>query len=652
MKRRLISHRMLLSLLALIGVGGAIWIGHLAWHGYQLYQNLQEVRVSLSDLEKVDIKSSYALLEDTQSKFLFVHNDLKPVYLLLRPFRRLPGKMGFPANFESIMETVSGVMDAGVHAGKVILPLFEDTTVQEERLSFLQKLLLNVITSAGEIDQAQVAIQRADQSWSKVKVSMLPESWQEKATQIQPAIDVIESGLSFIEALPSLAGVDRERVYLLIAQNNDELRGGGGFITAIGTMTVRNGTVGAFEISDSYRVDDFSKPYPRPPDPIQKFMLAGYWVPRDANWSPDFPESARQIESLYTLSTGRQTDGVIAIDQQGIQGILQAIGEVNLSPNGETVNAGNVEAIMEAAWGTVPNDASVKEWWLNRKNFIGDLAKAILNHLLNEEDRSVYFSVVRETMRGMQQGHILCYFEEQRAQDLLQKAKIDGAIHFARGDYLYWIDSNIGFNKTDAVVRRSLDYLVDLSDLSAPKARLRMTYVHGGSKNAACVHEAAYGVDYDDLQDRCYWNYWRLLVNPEVELRQWQTKRIAAENLLNKEDWDGSVVSAIGEKQTKELAGLMLLPVGEETAVGLDLRLSPGMLIDQNGGKRYLLTIQKQAGVITLPVRLSIRVPKGYAFHSPTTDGWKMEGEAGVWTWTGNIMNETYWIVDMTPIQP
>ena len=58
---------------------------------------------------------------------------------------------------------------------------------------------------------------------------------------------------------------------------------------------------------DAFTADDFSKDYPYPPDPIRHFMLADYWLPRDANWSPDFPTAAQQVQALYTLSNGRKT---------------------------------------------------------------------------------------------------------------------------------------------------------------------------------------------------------------------------------------------------------------------------------------------------------------------------------------------------------
>jgi hypothetical protein len=147
--------------------------------------------------------------------------------------------------------------------------------------------------------------------------------------------------------------------YLVLAQNRDELRATGGFISGIGLVTVEDGKIKEFSLGDSYQIDDFSKGYPAPPEPLTRFMLADYWVTRDANWSPDFPTTAEQTQALYTLSTGNQTQGVIAFNQLAVEEVLAAVGPVQIPGTDEPVTSENVEMYMRHAWAPAPEEGII-----------------------------------------------------------------------------------------------------------------------------------------------------------------------------------------------------------------------------------------------------------------------------------------------------
>ena len=54
----------------------------------------------------------------------------------------------------------------------------------------------------------------------------------------------LRDGLELAQALPSLLGADKPAEYLLLAQNPDELRATGGFIGAVGVLTLDQGRPG------------------------------------------------------------------------------------------------------------------------------------------------------------------------------------------------------------------------------------------------------------------------------------------------------------------------------------------------------------------------------------------------------------------------
>src|ERR1044071_2653082 len=70
---------------------------------------------------------------------------------------------------------------------------------------------------------------------------------------------------ALLELGPGLAGLDRPKTYLILVENEDELRATGGYITAAGTVTVHYGRITNLAIEDAFAIDDLKLAYPRPP---------------------------------------------------------------------------------------------------------------------------------------------------------------------------------------------------------------------------------------------------------------------------------------------------------------------------------------------------------------------------------------------------
>ena len=234
------------------------------------------------------------------------------------------------------------------------------------------------------------------------------------------------AGVKALQAGPQLLGTDQAQSYLVLAQNRDELRATGGFISGIGLLTMEDGKILQFDLGDSYQIDDFSKAYPAPPEPLKRFMLADYWVTRDANWSPDFPTTAQQAQALYTLSTGVQTQGVIAFNQQMVKKILEVIGPVQVPGTDEPVTAANVEDYMRQAWAPAPQEGLSQEWWLHRKDFMQQLGSAMLVKALSSGNQEQLLNLAKTVVEMLDQGQLQVYFNDPTAQAALKAGRCDG----------------------------------------------------------------------------------------------------------------------------------------------------------------------------------------------------------------------------------
>ncbi|NIV30646.1 MAG: DUF4012 domain-containing protein, partial [Anaerolineae bacterium] len=132
-------------------------------------------------------------------------------------------------------------------------------------------------------------------------------------------LPLLRTGVRAAQLAPELLGADGPRTYLILAQNDDERRPTGGWISGLGLVTVEQGKISDVSFSDSWMVDNLQVPHEIPPESMYRTLWAEIWLFRDANWSPDFPTAAQVAESILQRDQGIAVDGVIAVDQRALQ---------------------------------------------------------------------------------------------------------------------------------------------------------------------------------------------------------------------------------------------------------------------------------------------------------------------------------------------
>jgi len=150
------------------------------------------------------------------------------------------------------------------------------------------------------------------------------------------------SGRDLAQNLPALLGAEKPVIYLVLLQNNLELRPTGGFIGSFALVTFENGKLINTELFDVYTADGQLKGYVEPPSPIINYLGEESWFLRDSNWDPDFPTSARRAEWFLTKSISKEVDGVIGINLDVVASALKYTGPVELADFQDTINHLNI----------------------------------------------------------------------------------------------------------------------------------------------------------------------------------------------------------------------------------------------------------------------------------------------------------------------
>jgi hypothetical protein len=505
------------------------------------------------------------------------------------------------ADAAPLVELADGLTEAGVLLWDAASPALVGATGD---LDLLPRLAAASELLQPSLPSASAAVARAQAARAKIDVGALPWRVRGPLEKIDPLLPWLDEGLALAEAAPPLLGVDVPRTYLILALNEDELRPGGGFITGVGEVRLDNGRIVKMNFRDAYAVDDFSQPYPDPPEPLNRFLGVDLWVFRDSNWSPDFPTAARQAVALYRPGYAVEIDGVVAVDQYAVQQLVGALGPLTVSGVDAPVTGATLFDYIHQAW--APEDGELDgEWWRQRKDFMGTLTQAALARLQSGQVDARGLADV--TLRLLEEKHLLIYVEDDAVASLLAEQGWDEGVRASQGDYLMLNEANLGYNKASAKVQRALHYRVDLTQ-SPPHADLTVVYTHTSDADVTCTPEIRYDPVYTEMMDRCYWAYLRLYLPKGTVPREASRHPIPASALHGGSRWEGT--PTISKTETHLIVGqALLLPPSSREMLTFDYTLPESVLQRSGETWRYRLDVQKQPGVVALPLDFTLRLP-------------------------------------------
>jgi hypothetical protein len=518
-----------------------------------------------------------------------------------------------------LLDMADGGTEAAVLAVGNLKPAL--ATVQGEGFGMdsLGELLPTLAAAGPALQAAGAALDRTVAARAELAAAVPAEQLPWRVRQLLAVADewlpLGQSGLRLAPYLPALLGADGPRRYLIMAQNEDELRATGGFLTGAGVVTVENGRIADLHFRDSSDVDNIAaKPYDFPPQPLYDFMGLEVFVFRDANYWPDFPTSARKAMDLYAYGLGIEPlDGAIAIDQEFLRLLVEATGPVPIPDSEQVINANNLLKMLREAR-DIQEGQEVGEWVLNRKAFLGGFAAAIQAKVETEFGNIDLPKLARNMSAAANSRHLSIYLRDPDAAAALAATGWDGRLPSAPpGDFIMAVDTNVGYNKVNLLVERTLTYEVDLGP--QPTATLNVLYTHTGEpQDEPCfqgvTQEFEQAMAYLALADKCYWNYLRVYAPGGSVLMASSSHTVPGETLLNGRTWEGPAQTVAEQPGLTTFANFMLLPRAAELSAMFQYQLPAGVAQTEGDETVYRLTVFKQPGrrpellaiLVSLPV--------------------------------------------------
>ncbi|MFZ2190193.1 MAG: DUF4012 domain-containing protein [Candidatus Magasanikiibacteriota bacterium] len=361
------------------------------------------------------------------------------------------------------------------------------------------KIIANHLSSA--IPQYEEAL--AD--LSAVDSSAVPVEYQESFNDFKvlftALVDDMNDIVDLSDSLDLIFGSDQLKRYLLVFQNNSELRPTGGFMGSFAIMDVQKGKITNLDIpgGGTYDLQGQLNEYLKPPLPLQ--LSNDRWEFQDANWFPDFPASAKKIAWFYEHGRGTTVDGVIALNASVLERLLSVLGPVTNSENNLTLASDNVLPQLQYK---VEVDYDKEE---NKpKEILSDLASQFLNSMTQLDAMSA-IRLLSELNEALTQKEIQVYFNDSMLESKMKSFGWAGEIinNTNDQDYLYVVNTNIHGQKSDAKIKQTIEHQAVIDDSGSILDTVVITREHTGTPG-----EMFFGVNNVD--------YIRVYVPAEAEL--------------------------------------------------------------------------------------------------------------------------------------
>lgn len=420
--------------------------------------------------------------------------------------------------------------------------------------------------------------------------------------QIADGENLLTESLPVIRLIPAFSGYPEPVHYLIMLQNNDELRPSGGFLGSYVRADIADfGEIKRLEADDVYHLDmpAIGKTSFAAPAPISKYLKVDNWYLRDANWSPDWPQSARQIQTMFqaeSAAAGQSEaplDGILAITPDFVANLLRLTGPITV--RGESYAPENMQALLQYNVEIAYKEGDISSW--DRKDIINELINALQEKILSLP-LNKYPELASRLNESLKRGDILIYFNDPKRQNLAQNLGASGEIKMVNGDYLMVVDANLAAFKSDAVMQKNIAYQVEKKS-ERLQANLKLNYYHNG------------GFDWRTTR---YRSYTRVLAPLGSELIR----------LSGLETAEADIISYDDDSLQKHVFGFFWsIEPGKSKEISLEYYLPSNLSDILRTNNVYTLYVQRQPGSRINNLSFSFNPDKNIIQTSPQS----LEGE-------------------------
>ena len=391
-------------------------------------------------------------------------------------------------------------------------------------------------------------------------------------------------GKVILSNLPDDLGKSGRKKYLVLFQNNMELRPTGGFIGSFGLITFEGGRMTDFSVSDVYSADGQLRGHVEPPAPIKNYLGEANWFLRDSNWDPDFSVSAKRAEWFLGKEIDQDVDGVVGIDLEVAKRILKITGPMFLADYNLDVTDSNLyeKTQAEAQADFFPGST-------RKASFLTALSRNLLAEL-EKLDGSAKLDVLKTFFNDLDERHIQVFLHNQSTGDAISNLGWGGEVQTplcdenCYADMIGVVEANVGVNKANYFITRAEKLNLEVS---GDKIKRTLTLTLINSANPVLADSGRYKV------------YVRLLTLPNTQNN--------SVSIISGSDVSKVIPEIYQIKDHQEMGTLVEVLPGTTKKIVFSWDSDFPLSLSQSGSLR--LYLRKQAGISGTPLSVSFNFP-------------------------------------------
>ncbi|MBP6913753.1 MAG: DUF4012 domain-containing protein [Candidatus Levybacteria bacterium] len=437
-----------------------------------------QVKIAYDAIKQQNVVVAKDELVKTQKQLTVLQRDLLPIAFL----GYIPFLGGYYNDVKNLVDASSHGINAGITATDSLIPYADVLGLKgdksfaqgsaEDRIRLAIKTMDKVVPKIDTIEKDLIAAKKATDKVNPNryppigKLKKVHDTLQDLKNIVDGSVVAVEQGKPLIKLLPDLLGANGEKKYLVLFQNDKELRPTGGFMTFYAVFRLEQGVIHVDKAGDIYTLDDSLPSHQAAPPIIAKYLpKVDTFNIRDSNLSPDFVESMKTFNKMYNTSRDKaDIDGIIAIDTHFLVSILDVLGDVQAG--GLTFNSKNdprcdcPQAVFVLEDNTTKPVNYIKT---NRKGLLAELLFAIIQKALSSSPKEYWGNLMQTAINDAQEKHVMFYLFNPEAQKGIDALGWSGAIKPFDGDYLHINDSNFGGAKSNLFVEQNVrvDFKID-----------------------------------------------------------------------------------------------------------------------------------------------------------------------------------------------
>lgn len=428
-----------------------IWpLASMSWGVLTFRYQLSE---SIKNLEKGDFEKSLFAIEQADLGI----SQAKSIYQSLDPLRKinlLNSQFELGDNLSNVATLSSSSAKNTILGIKSLYKSLSSITGERTDLPKQHFEDSKVYLTAADEDLAKSKALMADPDFKALIPGFLKSRIDNLSDKLNSYSDLVNKARALSILLPEVVG-EGNKSYLVLLQNNNELRPTGGFIGSLARVSFEAGKLKKLEVSDVYAIDGQLKIHVEPPKEILTDLGQKDYFLRDSNWEPDFPTAARQAEWFYNKETGQRVEGVMALDISAAEDLLKVLGPLDLADYNEKVGADNLfeRSITHAEVNFFPGTQA-------KKSFLTALTQGLFNKLFFLPNQN-WPGIVTSLGKSLESKHMSIYLDNPRLfsyvvsqnwANIMPRAAEEKSSKMA--DFLAPVEANLGANKVNYYLDR------------------------------------------------------------------------------------------------------------------------------------------------------------------------------------------------------